>query len=161
MTLYQQVKQTLQASGFHYTLHEHTPIRTVQDVREKIPQFFLPTRLLKTVAFRVKDGAYVLVALLAPDRVDYRHVAQAVGVNRRQLRSLSPEAVEAELGAEVGGVGPIYPLNQPHVLSFIDEKVRQTAETVFCGSGRNDITIEIQAHDLIQVSGATLITASK
>ncbi len=36
-------------------------------------------RLLKTVAFKVKDKGYVLAALRGLDRIDYRKLAAACG----------------------------------------------------------------------------------
>ncbi|MCA9897334.1 MAG: YbaK/EbsC family protein [Anaerolineales bacterium] len=146
----------LQSNNVLYELHEHVPVRTVAEVEEKLP--FLLDKMLKTVAFRVKDGRFILAGLRGHDRIDYRQLAAYCGVNRRAVASMSPEAVEAELGFEVGGVGPFS--LQPEVLVLLDEQLAEMG-TVYCGSGRNTATLAINFADLLRVCGGEMVSLAR
>ncbi|MEZ4595261.1 MAG: YbaK/EbsC family protein, partial [Chloroflexota bacterium] len=128
MTVYDEIVGLLESAGVVYEMHVHEPVRTVAEVEEKLP--FLLDKMLKTVAFQVKDGRYLLAGLRGHDRIDYRQLAAYCGVNRRAIASMAPEAVEAELGFEVGGVGPF--ALQPEVIVLLDEQLAGMG-TVYCG----------------------------
>jgi Cys-tRNA(Pro)/Cys-tRNA(Cys) deacylase len=151
MTIYEQVLNLLDSSGIAYELHQHEPVRTVAEVEASLP--FLLDKMLKTVAFRLKDGRTVLAGLRGHDRIDYRQLAAHFGVNRRAVASMSPEAVEAELGFEVGGVGPFS--FHPDVFVLLDAKLAEEG-TVYCGSGKNTVTLAIGFANLLRVSGGEL-----
>ena len=156
MTVYEKIVSLLQSNNVLYELHEHVPVRTVAEVEEKLP--FLLDKMLKTVAFRVKDGRFILAGLRGHDRIDYRQLAAYCGVNRRAVASMSPEAVEAELGFEVGGVGPFS--LQPEVLVLLDEQLAEMG-TVYCGSGRNTTTLAIDFADLLRVCGGEMVSLAR
>ncbi len=138
--------QLLDTSGVQYTLHSHVPLLTLRDVEEHVS--FPVEGMVKTMVFRVKPSTWVLVALGAYSRVDYRKLADALGVKRSALVQASPEEVEAELGFQVGGVAPIPP--REGVLAVYDEAVVGLG-VVTVGSGRNDVTLEIAMSDLLRV----------
>ncbi len=156
MDCYEEILQLLKRHGVVYQLHEHEPVHTVAEVEAKLS--FLLDKMLKTVAFRLKDGRFVLAGLRGHDRIDYRKLAAALGINRRAVASMSPQAVEAELGFEVGGVGP-FPL-QPNVVILLDEQLT-ALDTVYCGSGKNNLTLAIGFADLHRVSGGQLVELAK
>lgn len=137
-------------------LHHHAPSITVQDAETNLD--FPIERLLKTIAFRVKNGGWVLAGILGYDRVDYRRLGEAVGVNRTQLMPLSPEEVEQELGYIVGGVAPFAPNERTQVI-LDDAILRQV--TIFCGTGRTDQTLEISPAELVKASGAQVASIAK
>jgi Cys-tRNA(Pro)/Cys-tRNA(Cys) deacylase len=137
----------LSQSGAHFTIHEHVDSRTFADALEKLS--FPQERLLKTVAFRLKSGGVVLVALRGEDRVDYRNLAAAFGVKRDQVNRLTPEEVLQTLGVEAGSVGPLTTIENVQVI--IDSNVSRS-ETLFCGIGRPDRTLEIRLDDLLRVT---------
>ena len=151
MEIYEQILHLLESQNVAYERHQHDPVRTVAEVEEKQP--FLRNRMLKTIAFRLKDGRIVLAGLRGHDRIDYRKLAAHFGVNRRAVASLSPEAVEAELGFAVGGVGPF--ALQPDVVVLLDAQLADVG-TVYCGSGKNTVTLAIDFADLLRVSGGKL-----
>lgn len=151
MEIYEQILHLLESQNVAYERHQHDPVRTVPEVEEKQP--FLRNRMLKTIAFRLKDGRIVLAGLRGHDRIDYRKLAAHFGVNRRAVASLSPEAVEAELGFAVGGVGPF--ALQPDVVVLLDAQLADVG-TVYCGSGKNTVTLAIDFADLLRVSGGEL-----
>ena len=156
MIVYDQILTLLQNENVPFELHEHVPVRTVAEVEEKLP--FLLDKMLKTVAFRVKDGRFVLAGLRGHDRIDYRQLAVYCGVNRRAIASMAPDAVEAELGFEVGGVGPF--ALQPEVTVLLDEQLAEMG-TVYCGSGRNTATLAIDFADLLRVCGGEMVRLAR
>ncbi len=156
MTIYDQIVALLQSNRVDFELHEHEPVRTVAEVEAKLP--FLLDKMLKTVAFRVKDGRFILAGLRGHDRIDYRQLAAHCGVNRRAVASMSPEAVEAELGFEVGGVGPF--ALQPDVIVLLDAHLADM-DIVYCGSGKNSATLAIAFTDLLRVSGGELVSLAR
>ena len=79
-------------------------------------------------------------------------------MNRDKLMRLSPAEVQGELGYELGGVAPFAPNAQTEVL--IDSSALGW-QVVFCGTGRNDRTLEIDPRLLVQVAGAQIAGLAK
>jgi Cys-tRNA(Pro)/Cys-tRNA(Cys) deacylase len=98
-------------------------------------------RLLKTIAFRIRSGGYILAAGRGPHRIDYRKLAAVCGTKRTDIFRLTPAEVMQTFNVEAGIVSPI----------LFDAKV-PTHETVFCGIGRPDRTLEILLTDLVQIT---------
>ncbi|MCP5101680.1 MAG: YbaK/EbsC family protein [Chloroflexi bacterium] len=132
-------------------MHEHGIVRTVQEVEEMLPGFV--DKMVKTIAFKKRDGRYVLVGLHGYDRIDYRKLALALGVNRRDIHSLSPQEVEADLGFEIGGVAPF--ALRDDITLLLDERLA-TFDTINCGSGTPTITIQMRFADLHRITGGIL-----
>jgi Cys-tRNA(Pro)/Cys-tRNA(Cys) deacylase len=151
--LAERLARRLAESGVRFRVHEHVVSRTVADAEALLP--FPLDCLLKTVVFRVKGGSWVLAACRGQDRVDYRKLALACGVRRADLVRPSPEEVEARLGFAIGGVSPIPP--DDTTLAIIDATAAATVDTVYCGIGRNDQTLEIAIADLVAVAGARVL----
>ncbi len=140
------IQSILDDHNVQYNLHSHVPLLTLRDIEEHVT--FPVEGMVKTMVFRVKPATWVLVALGAYSRVDYRKLADALGVKRASLVQASPEEVEAELGFQVGGVAPIPP--REGVLAVYDEAVVGLG-MVTVGSGRNDVTLEVGMADLLRV----------
>ncbi len=147
--LYATILGALDASGIPYTIHEHAPSVTIQDADDNL--WFPVERLVKTIAFRIKDGGFVLVALCGYSQVDYKKLAAAVGVNRTKLMRMAPEEIGAELGYVLGGVAPFAP--NEHTRVMLDSDV-MAWPTVYCGTGRQDRTLEIAPLQLVEVARA-------
>jgi Cys-tRNA(Pro)/Cys-tRNA(Cys) deacylase len=156
MAFYDDLVQRLAASGVAYRLHEHAPSVTVVHAETYLD--FPVERLLKTIAFRIKQGDWVLAALCGHAQVDYKKLAAVCGVSRDKLMRITPEAVEQELGFESGGVSPL--AHGPNVRVIIDSGALQH-ERIFCGTGRKDRTLEIGPADLVALSGATVAPLAK
>ena len=90
----------------------------------------------------------MLVVLRGADPVSYRLLADALGVKRAMLVQPSAAEVEAALGVPPGGVSPISP--QPGVRVVFDQATLDL-DTVYCGAGRPDQTLEIRLPDLLKV----------
>jgi Cys-tRNA(Pro)/Cys-tRNA(Cys) deacylase len=140
-----QIVERLTARGVAFTIHEHVVARTVADALERLP--FSAEAYLKTVAFRLKAGGWVLAALRGADRVDYRGLAAALGVGRRDLHQMAPDEVAADLGYPLGGVGPVATNEQTRTV--FDTLAVETLDTVYCGAGSPDRTLEARIADLI------------
>lgn len=152
---YEEIVTLLMARSVPFTIHEHIPSYTVADAQEHL--LFPLERLLKAVAFKVKDRGYILAAVRGPDRIDYRKLAAACGTNRTQVSRLTPEEVAQVFGVEVGSVSPIAsPEGEERVEVFFDSRV-PTQETVFCGIGRPDRTLEIELEDLVQITRGKIL----
>jgi Cys-tRNA(Pro)/Cys-tRNA(Cys) deacylase len=143
-------------SGVQYRIHEHTPSVTIEDADTHLD--FPVEQLLKTIAFRAKNRGWVLGALCGYAQIDYKRLSAAVGISRDKLVRLSPEEVESELGYQLGGVAPFAPNAQTLVL--IDAGALGW-QTVYCGTGRNDRTLEIAPRLLVQVTGAQVAPLAK
>ena len=144
---YEAILAFLTERGVPFTIHEHAPSYTVADAEEHL--LFPLERLLKTIAFKVKAGGYILAAVRGPDRVDYRKLAAACGTKRTNVIRLTPQEVVEAFGVEVGSVSPI--ALQDGAKVFFDTQV-SIHKTVFCGIGRPDRTLEIQLMDLVQIT---------
>ncbi len=156
MSVYENVVQRLDESGVTYQIHAHAPSITVLDAETNLT--FPVDQLLKTIAFRIKNGGWVLAALCGYQQVDYKKLAAVCFTSRDKLMRLTPEAVEQELGFELGGVCPFAPNDQTHVI--IDTGALNHA-LIFCGTGRRDRTLEIAPADLVQVSGVQIAPLAK
>ena len=150
---YEAIVQLLTASDVPFTIHEHIPSYTFADAEAYL--HFPLERLLKTIAFRIRSGSYILAAVQGPDRIDYRKLAAACGTKRTEVFRLTPEEVVQAFSVEVGSVSPL--LLQDGVRILFDTKV-PTRETVFCGIGRPDRTLEIQLADLIQITKGQILS---
>lgn len=129
----------LDAAGASYTLHEHVAVTTVEEARALVPA--LTENLLKTIAFEISNTPRRVLAAVAADAdVDYKALAAALGCNRRALRLLPPARVEAELGFEVGGIGPFAVHEAIEVV--IDDAI-DPSMIVRCGGGLRTRTIEL------------------
>lgn len=146
----------LAESSVDFTIHEHAPSVTIQDADAYLD--FPVERLLKTIAFRVKNRGWVLAGLCGYAQVDYKKLAAACGVSRDKLMRLEPDEVERDLGYELGGVAPFAPNDRTAVL--LDAGALGW-ETIFCGTGRRDRTLEIAPRDLVRASGAQIALLAK
>ncbi len=154
--VYKRVIQLLERSGKAFRVHTHPSVTTIEEARRKVPH--LTRNLLKTVVFKIKDANWILAAVSGNDRIHYKKLADALAIKRTQLRSIAPDQVESELGFDVGGVGPFPVRNDIHVV--FDSRVAQLGR-VFCGSGNNTHTVEIEIADLIEIAGGRVYPIGK
>ena len=150
------VVKMLTAARCRFQVHEHVPLVSAADYRAHLP--IDPEAMVKTLAFHIDARGYVLAALKAFTKVDYKKLADALGVKRNHLRPASPDDVARDLGFEIGGICPF--TDAPDVTVVIDLGVRDL-ETAYCGAGRNTATLELAADDLIRVSRGVLADIAK
>jgi Cys-tRNA(Pro)/Cys-tRNA(Cys) deacylase len=139
-----EVRAFLEAAAIPYRTHAHAPLVSFEEAKTVLP--FDPGSMVKGLVFRTTGGAFAIVALRGADRADYKKISDALSVRRADLRAADPADVERELGMRLGGIVPL-PIKGAQVL--IDEGVA-ALDTIFCGSGRNDVTLELKAQDLVR-----------
>ncbi len=105
--------------------------------------------MVKGLAFKLPNKAYVILGMCAADRADYKKIADALGARRADLKAAEPEDLLQTLHMMPGGVVPL-PINGASVV--FDRRVLDLG-TIYCGSGRTDATLEISAADLVRVAG--------
>ncbi len=153
---YERYKTFLDQNAFAYELIVHQPVRTIEDVNRHVPEL-LPT-MVKTIAFCIDGSQLVLVAVRGADRIDYKKLAAHFGVNRRQVKTLAPEQVSAELQVEPGAVAPIILSSTQQLI--IDQAVSKMP-LIHTGSGRFSETIAIDPKQLISACDAKVLDVVK
>lgn len=146
----------LDRAGAKYRTHEHAPLVSAEDFRAHSP--FPPAAMVKTLVFRTPDGGYALAALKAFDKLDYKKLADALGIRRADLRAAETDEITRDLGFEIGGVCPLSDRANAQIL--IDPGV-ETLATVFCGTGLNTLSLEIAGAELVRASGGRLAAIAK
>lgn len=150
-----EVRAFLDSAGLTYRTHAHAPLISFEDAKTVLP--FDPGAMVKGLVFRTPTGMFAIVALRGADRADYKKIADALAVRRTDLRAADPADVEAELGMQLGGIVPL-PIKGALVL--IDQAVA-SLDAIFCGSGRNDVTLELRAQDLVRIAPDRVGTYAK
>ncbi|MFE9359662.1 aminoacyl-tRNA deacylase [Streptomyces olivaceoviridis] len=140
-------EEVLRKAGVPFTVLDHVPIVGQEDAETKLG--LTTEQLLKTMVFRTADGGFVLAALPVTGRVNYGRLARAAGVSRAKLRQAEPGELSL-LGMEPGGASPVCDLSD--VVTVFDTAVTRMG-TVYCGSGRADRTVRIEAAHLIELVG--------
>ncbi|MFE6334288.1 aminoacyl-tRNA deacylase [Streptomyces sp. NPDC057798] len=140
----------LRAAGVTFRVHTHPPVRTAEDVRRETGLSVADS--VKTLVFTADDQIF-LVAFPGLGRLGYGRLARAVGVPRSRLRPAGEDVLRS-LGMEPGGVSPV--CNAPGVTVVFDTAVTRMG-TVYCGSGRADRSVEVEAADLLRLAGTPLV----
>src|SRR5215207_10005767 len=146
----------LDEKAAHYIIHQHEDSRTFADAVDKLP--FPPERMLKTIAFRLKSGGWVLAACRGQDGLDYKKLAAAFGVKRDEVVRPSPEELKTGLGLEAGAVSPV--ALREDVLVVFDTRVDRE-QSLFTGAGQPDRTLEITLDELVRVTGGRVLDIVK
>jgi Cys-tRNA(Pro)/Cys-tRNA(Cys) deacylase len=146
-------EEILLDAGISFRVHAHAPVATVAEILDALP--FPAEQHVKTLALAA-DGQVVLAALRGSDRLQFGRLARAVGVARDRISPLPRDRVTAELGLRPGGVCPI---TDAGVTVVVDTRVLDLPRA-FCGSGRNDATLELAPADLVTVSRATVASVA-
>jgi Cys-tRNA(Pro)/Cys-tRNA(Cys) deacylase len=150
------ILERLNESGAPFAIHDHEVSRSFAEGVERLP--FPPELLLKTVVFKLAAGGWALVTLHGGDRVDFRALADALGVKRADLRQASAEEIMSTFGVEIGGVSPI-PTSDGALLVF-DERC-SAMDVIYCGTGLASQTLEIRSADLLSITAAKIAPISR
>ncbi len=145
-----EVRDFLDSAGVRYRTHSHAPLVSFEEGQGGSPVRL--ERYGERAGVLYAGQAFAIVALRGADRADYKKIADALDIRRADLRAADPAVVAAKLGMQLGGIVPL-PIRGALVL--IDQAVAGLG-TIFCGSGRNDVTLEISARlgaDRLRVSG--------
>ena len=148
------IKNILKQRNIKFKIYKHSDIPTVKDAKEKVD--FDIDKCYKTIAFKY-DEKFIFVSLRAEDSIDYTKLCTKLNIKRKNLKKADSKELEELFGYESGGIAPISVSNRIAVI--FDNKI-QNENMVYCGSGRKDMTIEINGNDLIRLSN-TIMDISK
>ena len=135
-------------------LSEHTPtVETAARVMGTTAE-----RIVKSLLFLLApaggEPAPLLVVASGTDRVDYRQVADCVGLSRKRVRLADAATVQAVTGYPVGGVPP---LGHPARLrTLIDRRVLEQPE-VYAGGGAINALLRITPAEIVRATGAEAV----
>ena len=105
--------------------------------------------VVKTILFRAKNGALVLVVAQGTGRVDTKKLAQVTGIDGWRLAK--PEVVLDATGYPVGGTPPVG-LKQK-IRMIVDTRAAALPEA-YAGGGRHDVMLRIKPADIIRLNDA-------
>ncbi len=135
-------------------LAEHTP--TVEAAARVVGTTV--ERIVKSVLFLLEPpsdgGAALLVIANGTARVDYRRVADHVGVSRRRLRLAGAEAVLAVTGYPVGAVPPF--AHATPLRTLVDRRVLAQPE-VYAGGGTIDTLVRTAPGEIVRATHAEIV----
>jgi prolyl-tRNA editing enzyme YbaK/EbsC (Cys-tRNA(Pro) deacylase) len=120
-------------------------------------------RIAKSVLFVQAGDAplaerAVLVVANGLNRVDYRRVADCLGISRRRLKLADAETVLALTGQPVGGVAPF---GHPRPLrTLLDRRVLDQPE-VLAGGGALDALLRVTPAEIRRVTNAEVVDVVK
>jgi Cys-tRNA(Pro)/Cys-tRNA(Cys) deacylase len=140
----------LDAAGVNYTLHQHPPARSFDELH--LTGLDIATSA-KTLAFTLSDGRTVLAAIPGLGRLRYPKLAAALGVARSALRP-ADEAALARLGLQPGGVAPFTTAPVELVLdqSLLDLPI------LYCGGGMPELSVALSPADLLTTMPQAIVT---
>lgn len=156
-TIFEDILALLSAAGITPTVHQHPAVRTIEEAQRLAPH--LIDNLAKTIAFEIEPGPRIVLAAVAHHaQVDYKALSSLLGCNRRALRLLPAAQVEAELGFEVGGLGPF--AVRPDIEVVMDSALLAQS-FVRCGAGVRTRTLELSVADAVRASRARVATIAR
>jgi prolyl-tRNA editing enzyme YbaK/EbsC (Cys-tRNA(Pro) deacylase) len=110
-------------------------------------------RIVKSVLF-LADSSPVLVIANGRQRVDYKRVADTIGLSRKRLKLADAPAVLAITGFAVGTVPPFG--HKTRLRTLIDAGVLAQPE-VYAGGGAIDALVRIAPAEIVRATDAGIV----
>ena len=127
-------------------------IRSADDVANALG--YCITRIAKTLLLRATgESRFFLVVAPMNTKIDFKKLAQQLGVKRLQLAS--KEELDKQLGYPLFGVSP---LGSQGIPVFMDSLLLEH-DTILIGTGSSGQELELQPTKLQELTNATLIEA--
>ncbi len=156
-SIFDRILALLSSAGVIPVVHEHVAVRTIAEAHTWAPH--LVENLVKTIAFEIEPGPRIVLAAVAWDaQVDYKQLSALLACNRRALRLMPAERVEAELGFEIGGLGP-FALRAD--MEVVVDSALLAQPWLRCGAGLRTRTLELKVDEVVRVSRARVATIAK
>jgi Cys-tRNA(Pro)/Cys-tRNA(Cys) deacylase len=108
----------------------------------------IPGQVIRSILFRFQKDQFFLVLIAGPQRISWRKLRVALGINRISLASRAE--VQAVTGFQVGTVSPLGLAHQVRILA--DESVFKPEE-ISIGSGVWGTAIILKSADLKRILG--------
>ncbi|MEX0320014.1 MAG: prolyl-tRNA synthetase associated domain-containing protein [Ruegeria sp.] len=137
--------------GLNYRLHEHAPLRTVEDSKAVEDQFMVPGEnalRVKNLYLRDKKKRNYLVTLEQNREIDLKGLGAALGVGN--LSFGSPDRLMQNLGIRPGAVSPLAMINGVNNdVRFFMDAAAQEAEVIYMHPLVNDRTVAMTQADVM------------
>jgi prolyl-tRNA editing enzyme YbaK/EbsC (Cys-tRNA(Pro) deacylase) len=116
-----------------------------------------PDQIGKSILF-LADGAPTLVIANGLNRVDYKQLADYLGVSRRRIKLAKAEEVLAITGYPVGTVPPFG--HHQLLPTIIEAKVMEQAE-LYAGGGEINALVRLKTAELRRVVQAQVVSVTR
>lgn len=105
------------------------------------------------------SGRPLLVLIAAPRELDLKWLAQSLGQPKQKLRMATQKEAEALTGLQVGGISALMLLNRGFEIC-LDEPAL-ALDQIHISAGKRGVDLELAVKDLIAVTNAKLVRATK
>lgn len=137
--------------GLAYALHEHVPLRTVEDAKSVEAQFLVPGQKalrVKNLYLRDKKKRNYLVTLQQDREIDLKALAGELGAGN--LSFGSADRLMENLGIRPGAVSPLAMITGAEKgVGFYLDKAAQEAEVICMHPLVNDRTVVMARDDVL------------
>lgn len=141
------VAHYLANQGIPHRVFQHTgPVHSLEQAAAERGQ--QPQQVVRSILFRLTEGAYAMVLMAGPSQVDWRALRRFVGQSR--LTMASEEEVLTVTGYPIGAVAP-FGVPQP-LRVLVDESIL-AQEEISIGSGVRGTTVIMLVADLLRALG--------
>ncbi len=114
------------------------------------------SHVFKTLVTQADTDRYLLIMVPANREINLRLAAQAV--HAKHLQMVPQCEAEHLTGLKVGGISPLALLDR-HFEMYLDASAAQLQE-LYINGGQRGINLRLRVADLLEVTGATVITAT-
>jgi len=158
-TLRTQAMRALDARKISYQVYVfpdtiHDAVQVAASIEKSPDQVFKTLVLIREDAPNARP---LLVMVPANREIDVRLLARALGV--KSVRMAGHDQAEKFTGLKVGGISALALLNRPFDV-YLDECALQY-EQILVSGGQRGIDLELDVSDLLAVTGAHTIAATK
>lgn len=130
---------------------------TVHSADEVAPLLGVPASVVfKTLVTLADDKRHLLIMVPGDRALNLRLAAQAV--QAKHLQMAPQREAERLTGLKVGGISPLALLDKPFEV-YLDASGAHLEE-LFINGGQRGVNLRIRVADLLQITGATVITAT-
>lgn len=136
-------------------IHLATDTPTVAAAAEAING--APEQIVKTILF-LADKRPLLVIASGLTRIDYKRLADYLGLSRRRIKSAHPEQVLEILGFPVGAVPPFG--HKTPIKTLVEADVLAQTE-VYGGGGEINALMRFSCDELLRVTEAEVVPLAK
>ena len=153
---FDQLVSLLDANAARFRVLEH-PAEGRSDLVAQI-RGTAPGQGAKAMLCRSKDGepAYALVVLPGDRKLDFKRVAQALGLKKATLAS--PEEAMAATGCAIGAIPPF--VDGPALRLVVDPDLVERFDEIAFNAGRLDRSIVLDSADYLRIARPLLHAVS-
>ncbi|PCJ10237.1 MAG: aminoacyl-tRNA deacylase [Rhodobacteraceae bacterium] len=141
----------LDSWGLGYVLHEHVPLRTVEDAKKVEADIQVPGQQVlrvKNLYLRDRKKRNYLVTLEQDRKIDLKELGAELGVGK--LSFGSPERLMQHLGIYPGAVTPLAMITGvPQNVTFFMDAAAQQAEVIYMHPLINTRTVAMTRADVL------------